>query len=110
MLQEIETPSWLRNIFSVEKYQKLRTETLWHGVRMMWISIGRLTWQRMVVAGRSTHSRSKIPSAVKILFLVFSEKSNVFCSGSKHTKICDYDDDDDDAVLAFAQAYKQTYL
>lgn len=61
----------------------------------------------MVVAGRSTHSRSKIPSAVKILFLVFSEKFNVFCSGSKHTKICD---DDDDAVLAFAQAYKQTYL
>lgn len=65
----------------------------------------------MVVAGRSTHSRSRIPSNVNILFLVFSESFNVFCSGSKHTKICgDDDDDDDDAAVAFAQAYKQAYL
>lgn len=57
----------------------------------------------MVVAGRSTHSRSKIPSTTKILFLIFSENFNFFSSGSKHTKI--FDDDDDVAVVAFAQAY-----
>lgn len=55
----------------------------------------------MVVAGRSTHSRSKIPSAVKILFLVLSERFIVFCSGAKHTKISD-----GDAIVVFAHDYK----
>lgn len=59
------------------------------------------TWQRIVIAGRSTHSSSKIPSTVKILFLVFSEKSNVFCSGTKHIQICG-DNDDNEAIVAFA--------
>lgn len=58
----------------------------------------------MAIAGRSTHTRSKIPSAVKIMFLVFSERFSGFCIGSigsKQTKICG-DDDDDDAFVSFA--------
>lgn len=59
----------------------------------------------MVVAGRSTKSRSKIPSAVRMLFLVLSETVSILGIGAKHKKISDYDDDDDVIVL-FKQAYK----
>lgn len=55
----------------------------------------------MVVAGRSTNSRSKIPSAVRMLFLVLSEMVSILCIGAKHKKI-----GDDDVIVLFKQAYK----
>lgn len=52
----------------------------------------------MVVAGRSTNSSSKIPSAVKMLFLVLSETVSILCIGAKHKKI------GDDVIVLFKQA------
>lgn len=57
----------------------------------------------MVVAGRSTSSRSKIPSAVKMLFLVLSETASTLSNGAKHKKIGG-DDDDDAVIVLFKQA------
>lgn len=57
----------------------------------------------MVVAGRSTNSSSRIPSAVKMLFLVLSEMVSILCIGAKHKKI---DGDDEDVIVLCKQAYK----
>lgn len=60
---------------------------------------GGLTWQRTAVAGRSTRSRRKIPSAVKMLFLVLSETEIIFSIDAEETEIGGGDEDEDEPIV-----------